>query len=196
MRNKLSLSLIICGLPLIPIVYFFRDLPEKMVVHMNNGTPDIFLHKYLATFGLVFFCMVLQYLNFQFKYKSKEGLNKILELVRLFGIPAIANLLMINILNYSLKGTSLSIDEVSIVGLILIVLSVLILVFKFNFMFPNQWRKHEHPLDDSIRRFVALLYFCSGFIMIFIHPSVGFQLVTVIILIAAPRLFQLFIRHT
>lgn len=196
MRNKLTLSLIICGLPLIPIVYFFRELPNKMVVHMNNGSPDIFLNKYLATFGLVFFCMILQVINFEFKYKSKEGLNKILDLVRLFGIPIIANLLMISILNFSLKGTPLSVDEVSVVGLILIVLSVLILAFKINFLFPNQWKKCEQRLDDSVSRFAAFLYFCSGLFMIFMNPSVAFQIVTVLILIAAPRLFQLFIRHT
>ncbi|MHC5248092.1 DUF1648 domain-containing protein [Enterococcus sp. LJL90] len=196
MKNRLVFSLILCGLPLIPIVYFFFDLPDQMAVHVTNGTPDIYLNKYLATFGIIVFCMVVQILDYETKYKNASESNLFFHLVHLLTMPILTNLVMLNILNLSLRSKLFTFGSTRIIGIFLIAMSLSILISKRNFMFPNQWIKSKKKLSISVTRTSAVLYFCSGVLMMFVKMSVVLQLIILITLLVLPRLVQLGFRNS
>ncbi|WP_219995669.1 hypothetical protein, partial [Enterococcus casseliflavus] len=106
-------------------------------------------------------------------------------------MPVITNLTLLSILHYSLQGQQFIIDPTKVVGILLLILGLLIFIFKWNFMFPYQWRKREQPLNDSLIKITSVLYSLSGLILIFLHPSVFLQVLVLIVLIAVPRLFPL-----
>ncbi|WP_141373911.1 DUF1648 domain-containing protein, partial [Enterococcus casseliflavus] len=84
MRNKFFFSLVLCGLPLIPTIYFFSDLPDKMVIHINSeGIPDAYANKYLATFGVILFCMVIQFVHYKLRIQGKNELDSMATLISL-----------------------------------------------------------------------------------------------------------------
>lgn len=192
MKNKLFFSLVLCGLPIIPTIYFFSDLPDQMVIHINSeGIPDAYANKYLATFGVILFCMVIQFVHYKLRIQGKNELDSMATLISLLVMPVITNLTLLSILHYSLKGQKLIFDPTKIVGILLLILGLLIFTFKWNFMFQNQWRKIEQPLSDSLIKITSVLYSLSGLILIFLHPSGLLQILVLIILIVAPRFFLL-----
>lgn len=192
MRNKFFFSLVLCGLPLIPTIYFFSDLPDKMVIHINSeGIPDAYANKYLATFGVILFCMVIQFVHYKLRIQGKNELDSMATLISLLVMPVITNLTLLSILHYSLQGQQFIIDPTKVVGILLLILGLLIFIFKWNFIFPYQWRKIEQPLNDSLIKITSVLYSLSGLILIFLHPSVFLQVLVLIVLIAVPRLFPL-----
>lgn len=97
-KNKtLILTSLLCLLPVVLAAVLYDRLPDSIAVHFNNaGTPDGFLPKALAVFGLpVLFAAINAYVHFRLNKDPKnEKVSSALKLLSMWALPLVSTVLM------------------------------------------------------------------------------------------------------
>jgi uncharacterized membrane protein len=91
--KKTAITSIIALLPMIIGIVLLPRLPEKVAVHWNsNNTPDTWMNKYLAVFGLPSFMAVFQFAFCLITYMKSENGEAKLTKIMLWVIPILSHI--------------------------------------------------------------------------------------------------------
>lgn len=75
-KIKISISIIICLLPMIAGAVFYNQLPDQMPIHFGiNNVPDNYAPKAFALFGIPLFLAIVQSLAMIMTYRSANKKN-------------------------------------------------------------------------------------------------------------------------
>lgn len=124
--NKVSMSLtiLICLLPIVVGIYFLPSLPDQVAVHWNmNGQPDRWASSTMLVFGIpVFMALVQVVISIILWTRNETALSK-MDHVVLWLIPVLSAVVYFTSLSVALgKSINMAFVGSTIAGLILIIL--------------------------------------------------------------------------
>jgi uncharacterized membrane protein len=91
--KKTAITSIIALLPMVLGIVLLPRLPENVAVHFtSNNTPDTWMNKYLAVFGLPSFMAILQFAICVVTYLTSENGEAKLTKIMLWVIPILSHI--------------------------------------------------------------------------------------------------------
>jgi uncharacterized membrane protein len=103
--KKTAISSIIALLPMIIGIVLLPRLPENVAVHWNsNNTPDTWMNKYLAVFGLPSFMAALQFAICLITYMRSENGEAKLTKIMIWVIPILSHIVFYMTMFFALGG--------------------------------------------------------------------------------------------
>lgn len=123
-KVSMSLSILICLLPIVVGIYFLPSLPDQVAVHWNmNGQPDRWASSTMLVFGIpVFMALVQVVISIILWTRNETALSK-MDHVVLWLIPVLSAVVYFTSLSVALgKSINMAFVGSTIAGLILIIL--------------------------------------------------------------------------
>lgn len=123
-KVSMSLSILICLLPIVVGIYFLPSLPDQVAVHWNmNGQPDRWASSTMLVFGIpVFMALVQVVISIILWTRHETALSKMDHVVRWL-IPVLSAIVYFTSLSVALgKSINMAFVGSTIAGLILIIL--------------------------------------------------------------------------
>lgn len=126
--DMLSLTSVLCLVPMLFGLYFYQDLPEMVATHFDiNNNPNGFMSRELFVFGMPIIMMLVQIflcVIFDLKSKNEDKNNKSLFMYKLI-IPFISVLMYVMIILYAMTfGVDISKVAMLILGVLFIVIGI------------------------------------------------------------------------
>ena len=168
----LTVTCLICLLPICFGIALWNDLPDSIAIHFNiNGVPDNFTSKAFAAFGLPLIMMLLQAFCCIFTDWKEEchGNDKKYLSVTKWIIPAISILLQTMTLLYALEW------DVDIRRCVILLVSALFLVLGYCVSKLTYTKSKKMPVEKSrkVNRFIGFETVAMGIlglITVFLPP--------------------------
>ena len=166
------LTTIICLLPIIMGVIFYKELPEQMAIHFNNaGEADNFMNKNFVLFGLPTLLAALNLIT-QFRLVTdpqKKNYSKVLLGLSQWLIPVIS----VGAMTYTIlvglgRGFNISNVAAIILGILIIVLGNYLPKCHFNYTMGIKlpWTLNSEDNWNKTHRLAGFIWVVGGIIIL------------------------------
>jgi uncharacterized membrane protein len=120
----LTITSVVCLLPIVLSLAVYADLPEKIAIHWNGaGTPDNFIPKPLAAFGLPFLFLAINLFSKLRLYGDPKRANTS-QAMQLFAawMPPLLSLILVPVTLLISMGAAISVSLAAsvLVGFVLL----------------------------------------------------------------------------
>jgi uncharacterized membrane protein len=202
----MTLSTVVCLLPIILSFMVYNDLPDKVVVQWNvEGNPNRYLPKAAAAFGLPLFFAAINIISKLFLYNDpkRKNISKAARIITEWSVPFIA-LALVPVILFMAMGNQIPIPIIAMVfsGVVLILCGNYLPKSRQNYVVGIKlpWTLNNADNWNRTHRMAGYLYVCCGiaFIIvsfIFLGKPVLLVLILSILalLIIAPVLYSYFL---
>lgn len=189
--KTLTVTSLVCLLPMIFSAAVYRDLPEQVAIHWGaDGAPNGWAHKALAAFGLPFFLAALNVVCHLGSNSDPKGEGRSMVLLTLCKwIPAVLSVILVPVTLFIALGKEIPVGPVvcCIVGAVLIITGNYLPKCRQNYTMGIKlpWTLADEENWDKTHRLAGPLWILGGAVFM----ACGFfgwvwAGVTVIILIA------------
>lgn len=164
-KKLLMITCLICLLPIIYGIYFYKQLPEQIAIHFDvNNQPDNYFSKNLFVFGLPIIMSLFQMIAFigDYKQNTQKEANKKMTQVARWIIPLLSNVMYLVTIAYALH------ENIDIRLVVMIFIGSLFIVMG-NYIPKTKQSKSIHlgfanQLSDKQYKKIARI---SGYLMMF-----------------------------
>lgn len=199
-NNVIIWSSLICLLPIILSVLLYGELPEQIAIHWNAaGTPDNFVAKPYAAFGLpVFFLVVNLFSAFVLFHDPKRAnTSKVMQLFALW-TPPVLSLVAVPVTLFIAMGADIPIPLLAsvLVGVVLCVCGNYLPKSRQNYTIGIRlpWTLDDADNWNKTHRMAGYLYMLGGILTIvgaFAFRDKGYVMIVFIaVIILAPILYS------
>lgn len=198
MKITIIFTTIICLLPILMGVFFYKELPNQMAIHFNNaGEADNYMSKPLVIFGLPIFLAVLNLFT-QFRLvtdpQKSNYSNVLLNLFRWL-IPVISVGCMMYIILFGLgRGFHIGNIAAIISGVLIIIIGNYLPKCHFNYTMGIKlpWTLNSEDNWNKTHRLAGFIYVIGGVIILLsaFWPSVYITLGVLATIVIIPMIYS------
>lgn len=208
-RNKtvlLLLTSVICLLPLILSIVLYNGLPEQMAIHWNSdGSPDTFVPKAIAAFGLPFlFFAINLYSKLRLYNDPKRSENNHAQAVQMIStwIPPLSSLILAPMTLFIAMGATVPINMIvsTFTGILLVICGNYLPKCRQNYTIGIKlpWTLYDADNWNKTHRLAGYLWMLAGIILMvgtFLLTNSTFSgfpmlVILVVLLVMIPALYS------
>ncbi|WP_455714175.1 SdpI family protein [Anaerosporobacter sp.] len=198
MKITLILTTIICLLPILMGVFYYKELPNQLAIHFNDaGKADNYMNKPLVIFGLPIFLAVLNLFT-QFRLVTdpqKANYPKVLLNLFRWLVPVISVGCMTYIIFFAL-GKDFHIGNIGsiVLGILLIFIGNYLPKCHFNYTMGIKlpWTLNNEDNWNKTHRLAGFIYVVGGVIILLsvFWPTVYITLGVIATIVFIPMMYS------
>ncbi|NCB42636.1 MAG: DUF1648 domain-containing protein [Clostridia bacterium] len=197
-NSTLIITTLVCLLPIILALVLYDKLPDQIAVHFDiNGTPDNYMPKAIAVFGLpLFMAGINLFTHFMLDHDPrKENASTAMKLVGKWAVPLIS-LIVMPVTLFMAMGAEIPITMLvtGLVGILLVICGNYLPKSRRNYTVGIKlpWTLDSDENWNKTHRFAGPVWVVGGLLFIataFVHaPYVGVGII--VALVALPTIYS------
>lgn len=170
--RSLIISSIICLIPFLISVIFYKYLPDQVATHFDfNGVPNGYSSKLFAAFGLPLIMIIINYIsNFAIDNDPKKAnASKMIKIIGKWTVPILSVIMQSSIIAYAVgKNINISMYVTIGVGILIMIIGNYLPKCKQNYTvgIKTPWTLNDEKNWNKTHKISGYLWVLGGFIII------------------------------